>query len=539
MSLPGSRLSLTNTGTPSSTGDSPSPTPSFTFTNVPFADTCTSATITWNYSGPQENFSLFASSSITPHTGITNEVAISNACIVLNLDTTSQSFNWSPVNLTGGWYTMLATGSGFAVTSSQFFIANGTETSCITGWPPSSSTSSASAPPTTAPSGIATSGTTTPTSSNTPVPIPVSGAVSSRARTGAIAGGVIGGVVILAAAIAAYVFFGLCRRSPTRSRRGSGRQGQMGRWGGLSSRDSGVDSLPVSNAPIAGKSPLVLGLPTRRATTDSTGAILAPLANAARGQSTNSRGTSDEDVSTIGDEEKVVASRGFEFNQGVPPLPASNHRRSSLSTTSPPVTPISEPPSARGSYGRTRAKSSSQSHRALALARLDGESSASPPSSVPPTPRTRSPTSPRRSIDSTQLRTFDGQAMPLQAVSGPFVAAAAMNRTSSGNGPRRAVRKPVPTLDESDMLPSAAAFAPSLTSSSSTTVSRGPSTSSSRGGSLSPVLPHPMYRNKSGSGSGSTLRAPGVSPAPGRQHSREDLMAAGALHHPGHASSAP
>ncbi|KAI0634729.1 hypothetical protein C8Q77DRAFT_1053949 [Trametes polyzona] len=526
----GTRLSISDpgSGTATSTALGTTASPYFIFTSVPASmDVCSSAMIQWQYAAPAScNISLLASSTIVPNPGEAGP-PIMGATIALNIDATLESFDWSPVNLTAGRYVLQATGPGIAYESSPFIILNGPDTSCLSGTPaplPSSSGSS-SVVPTATTSMIVTSSSVGALPTSSPTSLPVTGAVSSHARVGAIVGGIIGGVAIVGAAVAGYIFFGLCRRNPTRSRRramdGSGRPGNLGRWGGLSSRDSGMDEgLPVSTAPTSGKPPLVLGIPNRRETTESTGAILSP-SSTAHGHS-NSRGVSSEDVSTLGDEEKAVFGGGT-FYSNVPSL-ASTRQRSSLSTpgATPPISPFGEPPS---SYGRSRAKSSSQSHRALALAKLDGENSSSPPSSVPPTPRTRSPTVPRRSVDSMQLRTFDAPPMPMQ-VNTTVAAAAGMNRTSSGNTPRRATRKPVPTLDEADMMPPPSATSmttPSLSSTASASVSRGPSTSSSTVGNWTPApSPHPMY--KSDSGSGSTLRAP---LAQGRQHSREDLVAAG------------
>lgn len=523
-SVVGTQPSVTDTS--SATQTSVGSDPNFTFGTMPYTmDTCGSTTVGWDYIGADCNITLLVSSTVLPNPGGVSS-SIVGLVIGQDVDAASDSFSWSPVNLTAGRYVLRATGPNIAAESTIFTIVNGTDTSCLSGSPSPSSTASATSTPS-GTSVILTSSSSgvLPTSSS--VSLPVTNAVSSRARAGAIAGGIVGGVAIVVAAVAAYFFFGLCRRTPTRSR--SGRRGHLGKWGGLSSRDSGMDEgLPVSTAPTSGKSPLGLGIPKRRETTESTGAILT----SSHGHNA-SRGVSDEDVSTLAHEEKVASSRGMEYFQNVPPLTGSR-RRSSLSTASPPISPVSEPPSARGSYGRTRAKSSSQSHRANALAKLDGDSS-SPASSVPTTPRTRSPTVPRRSVDSMQLRTFDAPSGPMQVAS-PVAAvsnAAAMNRTSSGNNPRRATRKPVPTLDEADMMPPPSATSlttPTLSSSyaSSTTMSRGSSVSSSIVAGRSPApSPHPVYNHRADSGSGSTLRAQGALPAPGRQHSREDLIAAG------------
>ncbi|KAJ3006375.1 hypothetical protein NUW54_g3962 [Trametes sanguinea] len=463
--LPGTRLSLN----PTATSTDPQPSGgSFAFSEVPFMTACTTAYITWTYNGPAESFDLLASTSISPHPdgSSTDTSVVMNAPVALGIPASLQSYSWTPVNLTAGWYTLRAAGDDFSVASGQFFVEN------------------AIPPPQPPPHRRFRF--------QSPMRYP-----RTRAQV-LLLGGVIGGLAIIGAAIAAYIYFGVCRRRPTRSRRGSGRPGQLGKWGGLSSRDSGMDvGLPVSSVPTSGKPPLVVGvgLPKRRATTDSTGAILTPLSSTAHGHSlTASRGASDEDVSSIGHEEKVVSSRGLEFFEAVPP----SRRRSSTSGSSA-MTPIPEPPSAHSAYGRNRARSPSQSHRALALAKLDGDSALS--SSVPPRPSPRSPPAPRRSVDSMQLRTFDTPPVPMQS---PLAQASPMSRSASGNGPRRAARKPVPTLTEADMVPptSASLTSPSVTSASTSASSANVSVADSRSPTASP---HPMYRNNSGSGSGSTL----------------------------------
>ena len=100
---------------------------------------------------------------------------------------------------------------------------------------------------------------------------------------------------------------------------------------------------------------------------------------------------------------------------------------------------------------------------------------------------------------------------------------APMNRSSSGGGPgpRRAARKPVPQLDALEL-----STPPTPITSAGASVSRGQSLSSTVTAASSTPMPpastaHPMYRHESHSSANvRTL-------APGRQHSREDLEAAG------------
>ncbi|KAI0690997.1 hypothetical protein C8T65DRAFT_86824 [Cerioporus squamosus] len=502
--LPGTRISLSDTSSPSGTS---TPAQSFTFATIPYPTACTSATFDWTYTGPQETFELAVSSSITPHTDSTpsrkRQGQTFQLPIAWHVDATAQTWTWPIVTVPAGWYVLAAIGDDWVATSPQFFVTNGTDTSCLS----ATSTSSSAAATST---GTSTGMTSTTSAIPSHTVLPVTGATSSTSRAGAIAGGVIGGVVLIAAAIAAYIYFGLCRRTPTRSRRRAmdGRTpAQLGKWGGLSSLDSGMD------APVAAARPgLVMAIPSKkRGKTESTGAILTPLSSTAHGHSGAARGISDEDVATLAEEKGVPHTKGREYIETVQPLAYSNRRRSSASTSGAglsPIASVAEPLSSAGSNARSRTRSSSQSHRAMALAKLDGEDPVAAPS-----PRTRSPTVPRRSIDGAPM------AMPASL---PYDVSP-MNRSSSGGGPgagaRRAARKPVPQLDSSELS------MPPTPTSAGASVSRGQSVASTvTYTSTSPLTSaHQMYRHESQSSG--TLRASASGPV--RQHSREDLEAAG------------
>ncbi|KAI0747148.1 hypothetical protein C8Q80DRAFT_1179680 [Daedaleopsis nitida] len=481
----------------------PGPVNTFTFLDLPGAVTCQPATFTWNYVGEAGTFTFTLSPSVAPHTnlpGTNPRRAVNQRVIATNVADTAKTWTWGSVDAEQGWYTVeaVADSSTWTATSTQFFVTNGTDLSCLYGTTPSSSPST-SIPSTS--SGTSTESTSSPTSSPTTV-LPVEAATSNRVRTGAIAGAVVGGLIIIGAAIIGYIYFGLCRRAPTRSRRRAldGAQPQLGKWGGLSSRDSGMD------APMAGsgKPALAMVLPSKKhGKTESTGAMLSPISTRAHGRSVAEQVVSDEDLSTLADEEK--AYKGQEFIETVPPL-AYTRRRSSISGNGghlKPVASISEPPPSTGSMGRNRPRASSQSHRAMALAKLDGNDP------TPASPRARSPTVPRRSFDNPPT------AMP---ASFPHNAAP-MSPSSSGGGPmsRRSLRKPVPLLDSSEFP------VPPTPTSTGVSVSRGQSLSSTAtmASTATPTSAHPMYRNESHSSA--NLRAP----APVRQHSREDLEAVG------------
>ncbi|KAI9449165.1 hypothetical protein BJY52DRAFT_271671 [Lactarius psammicola] len=107
-------------------------------------------------------------------------------------------WRWSSVNVPQGWYQMLAIIQGVpggTVSSSSFFIQNGTDVDCILQFLPTSSTST---------SLVQTSATVNGTTTGTP-----SKAIS---HTGAIAGATIGGVTSVILAIGAIVFVWRRRR---------------------------------------------------------------------------------------------------------------------------------------------------------------------------------------------------------------------------------------------------------------------------------------------------------------------------------------
>ncbi|EJF63562.1 hypothetical protein DICSQDRAFT_134123 [Dichomitus squalens LYAD-421 SS1] len=514
-SVPGSVFS-----TPTSSGPTSSPTAAITFawsSSLPqtFA-LCSSPTITWSYSGPQESLEFLVTSNVSPHTDSGNTVqgGPANIIIASAIDATSQTWNWSPVNISTGQYTLEALGSGVQAISSVFTIIAGEDTSCLTASSSSASTSGAGS---TSDTSSATGSSPSPTSSSTA--LPVHAAASGKSKAGAIAGGVVGGVVIVAAALAAYIFFGLCRRSPTRSRRRAmDGSAPLGKWGGLSSRDSGMDvSAPV----VAGKGAVVAALPHKhtRATSESTSANLSPISSTAHGHL-----SSATTLAGVEEEKAMGYGKGYEYIESVPPLAYKGNRRRSSASTSyqgqlTPIESIPEPNPSAGSQGRARSKSASQSHRALALAKLDGGSE-----STPVSPRsTRPPAVSRRSIDATPVGIPASPPYEMGFLPSP------MNRSSSGaghSGPRRAARKPVPALSSADTLPSPTSTAtPTVPTGAS--VSRGQSLASTatatsyRAPNEAPA--HPMYRNDSQSST--NLRAPAA--APSRSRSREDLEAAG------------
>ncbi|KAF7323606.1 hypothetical protein MKEN_00581100 [Mycena kentingensis (nom. inval.)] len=140
---------------------------------------------------------------------------------VLPIGASGQSFGWESVNVPSGWYELIATftQSGETKASSQFFVANGADTSCL---PVSSSSSQ--------PQSTSTSATPASSSNSTatgPV-VPISGTSKGGVSRGAIAGAVIGALAVVAS-MAAFVFY---RRFSGNRRNSSGRD----HWAGLDSK---------------------------------------------------------------------------------------------------------------------------------------------------------------------------------------------------------------------------------------------------------------------------------------------------------------
>ncbi|KAI0360340.1 hypothetical protein OH77DRAFT_1516853 [Trametes cingulata] len=231
--LPGSRpLSVSIPGTSTSSSAGPAQTGSFTFTTVPFTDTCASATLRWAYNGPAESFSLFASPASEVDEGA-DGVEVIGVPVAYNLALASQTFNWSPVNLTAGSYIMHAVGSGISAQSSQFEVGFSADSSCL--------------------NEADSSQTNPPLASSSPAPV---AAATSHSHTAVIAGAVVGGVVFLTiiAAIFACMRRGVRRRPSRRGSSGSRKEKlrYSTQWVGLSS----VDTLPThfsrSNTAVSG-----------------------------------------------------------------------------------------------------------------------------------------------------------------------------------------------------------------------------------------------------------------------------------------------
>ncbi|KAH9943564.1 hypothetical protein B0H21DRAFT_492093 [Amylocystis lapponica] len=382
--FPLSGFPLSSSGTPATSSAAPSPSVSappalLALNTVPNSSTCQSATIGWTYTGTSDaDLSLNVVTGINLHNGPIPEVFF-NHSIATNVDAASGSYTWASINVPAGWYKVEAILPGFVTSSPSFFVANGTSMTCL------------------------------PSPSSTASPVSDVAGLTSSQRAGAIAGGVIGGVLIIVAALLALLFLRR-RRAPTRARARSDANiapRDMHKWNGLSSRESGMEvGLPIAKD-ASGKMQL------RKTSYESSN-----ITGSNAGHAVATRDVSDEDLSTLNEEEPPASHRS-EYIEAV--LPPEHDVRLSTST-------LAE--SHRGSIHRGRAQSVNQGHRSAALANVDSASA---------------PTSPRHAA----RRSTDVSAYPLSPLSGNIPMSpplpADMNRSSSGAGVgRRPTRKPVP-----------------------------------------------------------------------------------------------
>ncbi|EIM81941.1 uncharacterized protein STEHIDRAFT_161295 [Stereum hirsutum FP-91666 SS1] len=225
----------------SSTAPIASATPSFAFTNVPTMYTCGQSVVTWDWTST-DDANLHATVDILiTDSGLVQSAAPSNTLsqptqtttasvsstslptintvLAQDLDAATETWTWEKTNVTQGWYILQAYVSSIdtLVASSNFFIFNGTDTSCFDGTGSSSSASSSSSAAASS-TPAATSGSLTSTSTSTSTAVAaISPSASSHA--GAIAGGVIGGLAFLVAVLGSLIFcFLRRRRQPTRAR---------------------------------------------------------------------------------------------------------------------------------------------------------------------------------------------------------------------------------------------------------------------------------------------------------------------------------
>ncbi|KAF8893648.1 hypothetical protein CPB85DRAFT_1330635 [Mucidula mucida] len=379
-----------DTASSTSTAISPTSSPFLIFTGVSSLTACSSGSISWAYAGPQaalsltittigvtqsdapsstelSSFSRTITRPIISNSGVTARAIPtsltgkedSDARTVVQLisgdvDPNAYEYTWDVVTVPQGWYTIYASMDEYpdfgAHIVNNFFVANGSDLSCL-----SSGASTTSDSPT------STSATPPPSDSSIPV------VINSSVNKGAIAGGVVGGLAILSAVIAAYIFF-VC--APARRRRsrpssgvsGNGDRGIMGKWGALGSFDSTHTSSSKKKAKLYNRSPVLGGAPdpSRRhhSQADSGGPIMSVGSTTEDyNPYTEEKSASGHGIITVGYSPPRPSPMRQSNSSGSSDIYAMNYTRphSSMMQTFPesprPSTMDIDPPSRRASAG--------------------------------------------------------------------------------------------------------------------------------------------------------------------------------------------
>ncbi|PIL27845.1 hypothetical protein GSI_10999 [Ganoderma sinense ZZ0214-1] len=214
VTLPGSVLSTVGPTASTTSGSTlPSIVPSFSWINLPSTiNTCSSATLSWQYAGPQETLQFLLISNASPHTLATGfrKRAGNSTTLATNIDAAAAaSWTWSKVNFTAGQYVVEAYGTGVDAASSTFTIVNGTDTSCLAAAVTSATSITITGTP------LFPSPSFTP-ASTTSVP------GRKASNLGMVTGGTVAGIVAFIVAFVAYrVWTQRRRRQPTGSRASS------------------------------------------------------------------------------------------------------------------------------------------------------------------------------------------------------------------------------------------------------------------------------------------------------------------------------
>ncbi|THH17012.1 hypothetical protein EUX98_g9207 [Antrodiella citrinella] len=371
--------------------------PALSFNDIGQMTTCAAGTISWTTAGDPTALTLYVTNA-NNFDGGPEPQRVFTFLIAANINPSLEVYTWSPVNVTAGQYHLLGIFDGSLGTSATFLVVDGGDDSCLSA--ASNST-------------VGPSSTSSPSPTGVPV---VSGALSSgsSSHAGAIAGGVIGGVVLILLILFGLFAFLRLRRRSKHVRTPSGAVGGAGKWNGLASRDSNLHSVLPTYASGDRKVPGGIRRQSAGLSSDEHGMRMelpSPVA-------------SDEDVSTLAEEEKIAHAHalGNAYFNTVTPLPYTgqpHHRHSSSgSRLDSPIAQVSPAASTRST------------NRAATLAKLDPSLS----------PKTRRP-----SLDGRVL-----SSAPASAVQTPVSAASQaemipMNVNRASTGPRKATRKPVPT----------------------------------------------------------------------------------------------
>lgn len=216
----------------------------FAFHPLPTPTSCGPTIFSWSYDGPDEPMLLQVSnvgvaqnpppSTTTSAIATTRDLLASSVpspslimSLATNYEPLLESFVWSSVNVSQGWYVLLATipYDNIFQSSPPFFVFTGTNTSCLDLVELSSTTHTPT--PTYVPSPSASP----PFNASEPIPSPVSELSQSRSKVPTIVGVTVGMAVLV---IGLLVLLAL-RRRRSRARNGNSKHN---RWNGFNFSDS-------------------------------------------------------------------------------------------------------------------------------------------------------------------------------------------------------------------------------------------------------------------------------------------------------------
>ena len=414
-SLSGSSASPSSSKTSATSSATPQPSSAssginFTVHNM---TTCTSGLISWNYSGQDTQLSLSilnigvdstASRLKTRQSTVNNTVQ--QQLVVTH--TSADSWNWTSVNVTEGWYEIegaVLSSSNITNSSAPFYVTNGTNVACLA--------------------------STSPQASSTASPGSTLSA-TSHSNVGSIVGGVIGAVIGVALIIIAGIY--LWKRKRRLARAGGSSNGT---WDSLKSAHSSVQP-PGRGPPVASD--------RFHTHSESTGAILQAEAGG-KVSVTTTPGSSDEDVATTAEEKLIPPVT----SSGMSPVDALNtpvhfDRRASTYTNQSPTAATNESTLSRSPPRRISNQSLEQQAQRIRSSmetsmRRRGERLSMP--TLPPPSIARFPHSPTLSQPREEYPLSPASVTPVNR----SISAGAVSMTG-----RRTSRKPVPQYDPATLL---------------------------------------------------------------------------------------
>jgi len=355
--------------------------------------TCQSDNITWDYTGPSPaQLTLQITDIYVNQSPTATPPPTVNMTLSANISASDESWYWEQVDVPPGYYIVQGSVLDADSQSNSFFVANGSDTSCLS--------------------------TTNTTQSPTPSPAPVSGS-SKKTNIGAIVGGVVGGVVLIGFVLAALLLLHKSGRSQDR------RPAAVGRWGGLGSTDDGD---PFSGGKITTEGSASRG----HGQSESTAGILNDIGPAIATAVTTRL---HDDIDSTEDEKNSPTTPA-----SVPDLPpvlpyTAHHRRTSTT-------------SSLHNQTRQPRTSSTLERDSIAMPVIATHTDARRRGSLDVVDHGRSPPAPRTARLSQPFMNSPDK----KEILSPEI----NRSTLGGAGGRRASRKPVPQYDVSDIEADAA-----------------------------------------------------------------------------------